>query len=173
VLGNPARRAEYVASLATGGPQVAQNLPSLLEAENMFLKGEVFLKKGDYPKAIEAFSLATKGNPDEPQYRAYLAWARFDDPRARKEVIVRETLKILEGVLKERPKFVRGYYWVGQLWKFLNESDRAEHAFREAVQIDASFIEAGRELRLIEMRKSKPAAKPSKPEASKGKFWKR
>jgi len=174
VLGNPTRRAEYVASLAAGS-QVSQSLPTLLEAENLFLKGEVFLKKGDYPKAIEAFTSAAKGNPDEPQYQAHLAWARFEDPRARKEVMVRETLKILEGVLKERPKFVRGYYWVGQLWKFLNESPKAEQAFREAVRIDESFIEASRELRLIEMRKSKsPAGKHgSKAEAGKGKFWKK
>ena len=172
VLGNPTRRAEYVASLAAGS-QVAQNLPTLLEAENLFLKGEVFLKKGDYPKAIEAFTSATKGNPDEPQYQAYLAWARFEDPRARKEAIVRETLKIIEGVLKERPKFARGFYWVGQLWKFLNEAPKAEQAFREAVYVDAEFIEASRELRIIEMRKSKTAAKPSKPEKSKGKFWKK
>ena len=177
VLGNPARRAEYVSSLAPGA-QVQQNLPSLLEAENTFLKGEVYLKKGDYPKAIESFAAAVQSNPSEPQYRAYLAWSRFDDPRARKEVVVRETLKILEGVLKERPRFARGFYWVGQLWKFLNESPQAERAFREAVEIDSAFIEASRELRLIEMRKSKATTSKSgsKVEAkggSKGGFWKK
>ena len=173
VLGNAGRRAEYVASLAPGA-QAQQNLPSLLEAENMFLKGEVYLKKGDHGKAIESFSAAIQGNSSEPQYQAYLAWTRFDDPRARKEVIVRDTLRILEGVLKERPKFSRGYYWVGQLWKFLNETNKAEHAFREAVQIDNSFIEASRELRLIEMRKSKaPAPKAGGKADPKGGFWKK
>jgi curved DNA-binding protein CbpA len=171
VLGSPPRRAEYCESLKVGA-QASQNLPTLLEAENQFLRGEVFLKKGDYPKAIEAFNAAVKNNPGEPQYQAYQAWTRFEDPRARKEVIVRETLKILDGVLKERPRFARGYYWVGQLWKFLNESSKAEQAFREAVQVDESLIEASRELRLIEMRKNKGPQKPAKPE-SKGKFWKR
>jgi hypothetical protein len=171
VLGSPPRRAEYCESLKAGA-QTSQNLPTLLEAENQFLKGEVFLKKGDYPKAIEAFNAAVKNNPGEPQYQAYQAWARFEDPRSRKEVIVRETLKILEGVLRERPRFGRGHYWVGQLWKFLNESSKAEQAFREAVRVDETLIEASRELRLIEMRKNKAPPKPAKPE-SKGKFWKR
>jgi tetratricopeptide (TPR) repeat protein len=170
VLGDPARRAEYVA-LLSAGPQVARtNLPTVLEAENTFLKGEVFLKKGDYAKAIECFTAAHQANPSEPQYRAYLAWARFDDPRARKEAVVRETLSTLESVLRERPKFVRGHHWVGRLCKFLNESDRAAQAFRHAVELDSSFIEASRELRLLEMRKTKsmPTRSGAKPEPPRG-----
>ena len=180
VLGNATRRAEYVASL-NAGPQAARtNLPTLLEAENMFLRGEVFLKKGEHPKAIECFASAYQGNPGEPQYRAYLAWARFDDPQARKETLVRETLKTIEEVLRERPKFVRGFYWVGLMWKFLNEADKAERAFRESVTLDTSFIDAGRELRLIEMRRSKhssgkPGAKPEPPRSGGlgGRFFKK
>jgi curved DNA-binding protein CbpA len=170
VLGNAGRRAEYLASLAAG-PQSAQaNLPTVLEAENAFLKGEVFLKKGEHGKAIECFAAATQGNPSEPQYRAYLAWARFDDPRARKETVVRETLRVMEAVMQERPRFARGHYWVGLLWKFVNELGKAEQAFREAVAVDSGFIDASRELRLIEMRKNKSATgKPSnKPEPPHG-----
>ena len=180
ILGNATRRAEYVASLAAGPQAARTNLPTLLEAENMFLRGEVFLKKGEHAKAIECFTSAYQGNPGEPQYRAYLAWARFDDPHARKEVLVRETLKTLEEVLRDRPKFVRGFYWVGLLWKFLNETDKAERAFREAATLDTSFIEASRELRLIEMRKSKQpggrhGSKPEPPHGGglMGKFFKR
>jgi hypothetical protein len=180
VLGNATRRAEYVASLAAGPQAAHTNLPTLLEAENMFLRGEVFLKKGEHSKAIECFSSAGLGNPGEPQYRAYLAWARFDDPHARKESLARETLKIIEDVLRERPKFVRGFYWVGLLWKFLNDIDKAERSFREAVTLDTSFIDAGRELRLIEMRKSKhstgkPGLKPEPPRGGglMGRFFKK
>lgn len=170
VLGNAGRRAEYVASLAAGPQAARTNLPTLFEAENMFLKGEVFLKKGDHAKAVECFASASQGNPGEPQYRAYLAWARFDDPHARKEALVRDTLKTIDEVIRERPKFVRGFFWLGLLWKFLNEIDKAERAFREAVTLDTSFIDASRELRLIEMRKSKPAPgkSGSKPEPSHG-----
>ena len=143
-----------------------------------FFKGEVFLKKGDHAKAIECFAGATRANPSEPQYRAYLAWVRFDDPRARKETLVRETLKTLAEVMRERPKFARGFYWVGLLWKFLNEPDKAAQAFRETVALDASFIEASRELRLIEMRKNKqsgtrPSGKPASGGGLMGKFFKR
>jgi len=170
VLGNATRRAEYVSSLAAGPQAARTNLPTLLEAENMFLKGEVFLKKGEHAKAIECFTSAHQGNPGEPQYRAFLAWARFDDPHARKDVLVRDTLKTMEEIVRERPKFARGFYWVGLSWKFLNEPDKAERAFREAVTLDNSFIEASRELRLIEMRKSKssPGKSGSKSDPAHG-----
>jgi tetratricopeptide (TPR) repeat protein len=174
ILGDATLRAEYVASLSAGTQAVRTNLPTVLEAENAFLTGEVFLKKGEYAKAIESFTAASQGNPSEPQYRAYLAWARFDDPRAHKEVLVRETLRTLEEVLRERPKFTRGFYWVGLLWKFLNEGGKAEQALRAAVTLDASFIEASRELRLIEMRKNKSSAKPDPPHGGfMGKLFKK
>jgi len=183
VLGDAKRRAEYVASLSAA-PSASRaggrstSLPSVLEAENLFLKGEVFFKKGDYAKAIECFGGATRANPSEPQYRAYLAWVRFDDPRAHKEAIVRETLKTIAEVMRERPKFPRGFYWVGLLWKFLNEADKAAQAFRETVALDPSFIEASRELRLIEMRKNKqsgtrPSGKPASGGGLMSKFFKR
>jgi hypothetical protein len=172
VLGNATRRAEYLASLAIGPQAAESSLPTVLEAENSFLKGEVFLKKGDHGKAIECFTMATQGNPSEPQYRAYLAWARFDDPRTRKEAVVRDTLKVIEGVVQERPRFARGHYWVGLLWKFLGEPAKAERSFRDAVAVDTGFIDASRELRLIEMRRHKlTAGKPGgKPEPGPGGF---
>jgi hypothetical protein len=175
VLGDASRRAEYVASLNAGPNATTASLPTVLEAENSFLKGEVFLKKGEHARAIECFTMATQGNPSEPQYKAYLAWTRFEDPRTRKEAIVRETLRTLESVVEERPRFARGHYWVGLLWKFLNEPSKAERAFRTAVDVDTSFIDASRELRLIEMRKSKsPAGKPDQPRGGlMGKLFKK
>jgi curved DNA-binding protein CbpA len=165
VLQDPARRAEYVAGLRTGKkPGMDSTIPTVLEAENTFLKGEVFLRRGDHAKAIECFTAASKGSPDEPQYKAYLAWARFDDPRSRKEAIVREVQRIIEDTVKQQPRFARGHFWLGQIWKFLNEPDRAESAFREAATQDREFIEASRELRLLEMRRLKTAQSRSKPQ---------
>lgn len=166
VLGDATRRAEYVASLAAGPKSTRANLPTVLEAENTFLKGEAFLKKGEHAKAVECFTQATQGNPDEPQYRAYLAWARFDDPRTRKEAVARETLRLIEAVMQERPRFARGHYWIGLLWKLLGDFRRAEQAFREAVTVDGTFIDASRELRLIEMRRSKSTG--GKPDSGRG-----
>jgi len=154
ILGDPVRRADYLAS-RTRKKAPGSTIPTVVEAETIFLKGEVFLKKGDYAKAIECFTAACRANPSEPQFRAFLAWARFENPKARKESVVREVQRIIADVVAAQPRFARGHYWLGQIWKFLNEPERAEHAFREAVNQDQAFLEANRELRLLEMRRTR------------------
>ena len=157
VLGDLTRRAEYLDG-RSGKKPVGSTIPTVLDAETSFLKGEVLLRRGDHAKAIECFAAASKASPGEPQYRAYWAWARFDNPRGRKEAVVREVQRIIADVVAAQPRFSRGHYWLGQIWKFLNEPDRAERAFREAVNQDKEFIEATREMRLLEMRRTRKSA---------------
>jgi curved DNA-binding protein CbpA len=152
ILGDPARRAEYLAARA-GKKAVGSTVPTVIEAETTFLKGEVFLRRGEHAKAIECFAAASKANPGEPQYRAYWAWARFEQPGGRKEAVVREVQRIIADAVAAQPRFTRGHFWLGQIWKFLNEPVRAERAFREAVNQDKDFFEAAREMRLLEMRR--------------------
>ena len=167
VLGDPTRRAEYL-DARSGKKPVGSTIPTVLDAETSFLKGEVLLRRGDHAKAIECFAAASKANPGEPQYRAYWAWARFDNPRGRKEAVVREVQRIITDVVAAQPRFARGHYWLGQIWKFLNEPARAERAFREAVNQDKEFIEATREMRLLEMRRTRASAAHKDPAPPRG-----
>lgn len=177
VLSDPQRRTRYIAERAGKADPSAG---AILEGENVFQKGEVFMRKGDYAQALGMFVEAARLNPLEPTYRAYMAWARFEDPRARKETIARETLGLLKETLQQRPQFARGHFWVGQVWKHLNDMDQAEKAFREAMRVEKGFLEAEREVRLIEMRRQKPTsarapagtASAEKPNRLLGKFFK-
>jgi curved DNA-binding protein CbpA len=159
ILGDPKRRADYVKKLR-GEPTEADLARAILEAEVVFKRGESSLKNGDVAGALQAFTESVKKNPNEPQYRAYLAWARYCDPSARKEVLARETLRLINEVLKDRPHFAIAHHWVGEIHKFLGDVSAAEAAFRRAVDADKDFLDAQRELRLIEMRRAKnPPAK--------------
>jgi len=167
ILGDPARRAEYLAVRA-GKKPAGSTVPTVIDAETSFLKGEVFLRRGDHEKAIECFAAASKANPGEPQYRAYWAWARFDNPHGRKEAVVREVQRMIADVVAAQPRFARGHYWLGQMWKFLNEPDRAERAFREAASQDKDFLDASREMRLLEMRRTRASETRKNPDPPRG-----
>jgi curved DNA-binding protein CbpA len=163
ILGDPTTRAEYL-ELRAGKKPSSNTVPTLIEAETTFLRGEVFLKRGEHAKAIECFAAASKANPGEPQYRAYWAWARFEQPGGRKEAVVREVQRIIADVVAAQPRFARGHFWLGQIWSFLNEPVRAESAFREAVNQDKHFFEAAREMRLLEMRRTRKGATGKDPD---------
>jgi curved DNA-binding protein CbpA len=154
VLRDAKLRADYLAGRSGRKTQSSQAV-ALVDAEKSFQRGEAYLKKADYPRAIEAFSEAIKINPAEAQYRAYLAWARFDDPQGRKELVARESLSVIQQAVSESPRFARGFYWIGQIWKHLNDIPHAEKAFREAANLDKGFLEAEREVRLLEMRRAR------------------
>jgi curved DNA-binding protein CbpA len=170
ILGDPARRAEYLAVRA-GKKPAGSTVPTVIDAETSFLKGEVFLRRGDHEKAIECFAAASKANPGEPQYRAYWAWARFDNPHGRKEAVVREVQRIIADVVAAQPRFARGHYWLGQMWKFLNEPDRAERAFREAASQDKDFLDASREMRLLEMRRTRASDDTQEPRSAARRYY--
>jgi curved DNA-binding protein CbpA len=161
VLADPKRKAEYVAARArpAQGP-IVDSGQSIVAAERSFQMGEVLLRKSDYAKAVDAFAEAMRANPLEPIYKAYWAWARWDNPGPHKDRLVRETLKILEDTLKERPKFPQGLYWIGMLHKHNGDLTSAASAFRAAIGQDKNLLDAERELRVIELRKTRTSAQP-------------
>jgi hypothetical protein len=159
VLADPRRRSEYLAALARPAQTASlESGQSILAAERSFQTGEVLLRKGDFLRAAESFADAMRGNPLEPFYKVYWAWARWDNPGPHKDRLVRETLKIIEDTMKERPRFPIGLYWIGLLHKHLGDLQSAADAFRASINQDKKMLEAERELRVIELRRTRATA---------------
>jgi tetratricopeptide (TPR) repeat protein len=156
VLLDPKRKAAYLAERA-GSPPPADLARAIIHAEESFRKGEVLLRRHDFAGAEEAFAAAVNENPSEPIYKAYALWARWQNPAAPKDRLVRETLVGLIAVGAELPKFALGRYWQGLLYKHLGDLVAAESAFRSAIAEDKNLLDAERELRVLEMRRTKAA----------------
>ncbi len=120
-----------------------------------FKRGEVFLTGGDLARAAEAFAAAAKLAPEEPLYRAYLAWTKFWNPDESRDTAAAAAMKEFTDLVKTRPAFARGYYFMGQIYKYQKELPKAEKAFRLALEKDPKLLDAEREVRLIQMRKTK------------------
>jgi curved DNA-binding protein CbpA len=154
VLLDPQRRAEYEARRA-GKPAPVDDARAILAAELAFQRGELLQQRGDHAGAAAAFTEALAGNPQDPTYKAHLAWARYEGAGAQRAALLRETQAAVEAAVAERPRFARGHYWLGVLHKERGQGDAAERAFRAAVAADASFLDAQREIRLLELRRSR------------------
>jgi tetratricopeptide (TPR) repeat protein len=154
VLTDPALRAEYVARRA-GGPPVGDGR-AILAAEQHFREGERLLTRGDAAAAAERFADAARGDPGEPTYKAALAWARWEAAGEGRLARTAETVAAIEAALAARPRFAQGHHWLGLVAKRAGDLRGAARAFRQAVEAggEAGFLDAERELRLIDMRRA-------------------
>ncbi len=149
-------RAAYRLELARGERDAAQleEGRQAVAAEEHFKKGEAALKNKRYPKAFEHFQTATEIYPDEPEYLAHMAWARFlasPDDAAARDVAVQE----LRRAAKAAPNSVKPIVFLGRLCKAVGKDGAAEKLFTKAIGIRSDCVEALRELRLMNMRREK------------------
>lgn len=154
-LSDPQRRAQYDASLSTGGQSAISQAETVLQAERDYRTGENLLGRGDVAGAEKAFESAVNAAPDEIEYRMMLTWARWLNPATRKEAMLTELVRLLERTAQERPRLARPHLLLGQLWRSRNDPARAEQAFTNVLRIEPGNLDAARELRLLAMRQKK------------------
>jgi curved DNA-binding protein CbpA len=170
VLTDPQRRRDYVRKLR-GEKSDTENARDILDAERVFKEGESALLRGDVKSALVLFNQAVQLNHSETEYRAYLAWARYLETPARRSALSGETQRLITEACKDRPHFIRGVFWQGEIHKNMGNLEAAEKAYRSCLEKDPRFIEAERELRLIEMRRKTAHPPEAKKEEKSGGFF--
>lgn len=142
---------------------------SIYEAEIEFKRGHALLKQRDYNEAAAKFAEALDINPAEAAYIGACAWARYLASED-KTGITDEMIEELRRAIDINSSIAENYYYLGSIYKNLDDIKKAEQNYEKAVNTDPNYIEAKRELRLINTRKRKNlrARKDSKIEK---RFW--
>jgi curved DNA-binding protein CbpA len=140
VLSDDRRRAEYVQRHGSAGAE---------GAKVDFQKGEACLRTRDFGRARGFLESAVRGDP-RPEYQAALAFAYAMDPAARDRDRARQ---LLAEAMKD-PGCDRAFYVAGLLSRDEKDDAGAERLFRAAVQANPRNVEAIRELRGLEARRS-------------------
>src|SRR5512143_1006654 len=147
VLGEDAKRAEYLRELASGGAAEV-DVSAIFKAEELFQKATVLVRTRRYDKALEALAEATKLNADEPEFGVWTAWVQFlvaqDQPRQHKA-----SAAVIEAALKKVPRCMPGYLFLGQMARISGDIDLAERHFRRGLALDAEHAELVRELKYL------------------------
>lgn len=145
VLSDEKKRAQYLSQVPQGGIDAASG-----EARLDFKKGEICLKSRDFARARGFFEGAIRQDP-RAEYRAALAWCLLMDPaqqdRAQAKELVAEALN--------DPNCDRAHYVAAVLAREEGNEELAEQMFRAAFKVNPGYVEAEREIRLIEMRRQK------------------
>lgn len=146
------KRKSYLASLEEmkadpGEGAVGKAQEQALEA---LRSGDLLMRKKDFEAAEQQYQCANRLDP-KPIYRVAEAWAIYLDPARKSEA--GRAKQMMQDALRADPECDRAHYQLGVIARVDGLSDRAEKHFREALRINPKHVEAGQELRILEMRK--------------------
>lgn len=138
-----------------------------MKAELAYRRGELLLKTGEIFQAEQSFLEACRLNGEPPEHRALLAYTKFLNPSADRAAMSKIAVEVLDEVISAKPDFGRAHYFLGEIWKFLKDMDRAAAAYQAAVEADPSLADAQRELAALGVRMSGGAAAAARKTAPK------
>ena len=125
----------------------------IYEAEMTFKKGITLLVQRNYAEAEKHLREAVQMNPDEAAYLGAYGWTRFLAAEDKTSVLP-EVRSCLENAIRMNDKIPENYYYTGCVYKHTNDLRNAAKYFEKAIEIDPDYIEAKREVRLINTRRT-------------------
>jgi len=162
---DPDTRSEYGAAISEGINRTS-NMPSagdeeevndVLEAEKLFQKAQVLLRREQYDKGLALVDRARELNPKEGEYLAM--WAKLKATVRDRGAPVDDLINHLRQAEEMSPNSVRVHFYLGQLLKRDGKESEALTHFKKVLEVNPRHIEAAREVRIMEMRKSKEKEK--------------
>jgi curved DNA-binding protein CbpA len=125
------------------------------EADKKFKMAQILLKKRDFARCRDLLKTSLEIDPNNGEYKAYMAWALWMDPTLLKDVITPKVVGLLKDAVRLAPENAQVHYFIGSVMKVTGDNAAAVKHFKKAVSVDPSHVDASRELRLVEMRKKK------------------
>ncbi len=150
VLSDPALRARHLATLEASGGRTIQRTAQ--DAMTAYQKATVFLRKHDFKNAEAELILAVETDP-KSEYLAELAWTLFSNPARRADA--RDQIRdLVARSLKASPVHDRALVVAGFVARADGDLDNAEQRFRQAFAKNPNNVDAAREVRHFNRRKT-------------------
>ncbi|MFL5262754.1 MAG: DUF4388 domain-containing protein [Anaeromyxobacteraceae bacterium] len=147
VLGDEARRAEYLAALAAGGAADV-DISAIFKAEETFQKAVILVRTRQYDRALAALGEAIALNADEPEFGVWKAWVEFlvapDQASA-----APASAAAIEAALKKNARCLPGYLFLGQMAKLRGDLSLAEKHLRRGLALAPDHADLLRELKYL------------------------
>jgi len=147
VLGDDARRAEYLDDLKTGAG-VDVDVMNILAAETTFEAGVLLVKARQYDAAILKINEAMKLNPDEAEFGMWKAWCEFLLAQDKRHVHS-AAAHAIEAGLKRNPRCAQGYLFLGQMAKLTGDLGLAEKQLKRGLAVAPDHADMQRELKYL------------------------
>ncbi|MCO4760133.1 MAG: DnaJ domain-containing protein [Myxococcales bacterium] len=165
VLTDPARRAEYMHEQGISGGEDGPPAPNPDLARIHAHRARQLITRRDWVGAEESLRLANAlfGEDVDDHCRVDMGWAIFNNERNLEEARAAESREIWEAVIEARgdPAAVAQAHYCMAIWCKLNgEVPLVKKHLSNCLAINARHVEAKREMRLFERRRSSSASHP-------------
>jgi curved DNA-binding protein CbpA len=161
-LCDPKRREEYMHLLKDGGatPDEQEQVQTVLEAATNFQKAEFYLRRNDLKEAEVFCRKAHEADPTPAEYLALLAWLEAMKLENQSPEATQSKIEMLDRAIAANERLERAHFYRGMLYKRLNNLHASVRDFRTAADLNPRNLDAVREVRLFEMRKSRGSIPP-------------
>jgi tetratricopeptide (TPR) repeat protein len=162
---DPDAREEYENAIRDGakrtsiipGAKDEDEVRSALDAEKLFQKALVLMRRQAYHDSIALVDKARELNPQEGEYLA--TWAKLQSLIRSPDSPVDDLVAKLRRAEEQSPKSERIQLFLAQLLKRMGHEAEARTHFERVLEVNPRSIEAAREIRIMEMRRGKEADK--------------
>jgi DnaJ domain len=161
-LSDPARRKRYVDLLKGGGgtPEEADQIQQIIDAATDFQRAEILWKRHD-PAAEKLIERVYRADPNQSDYIAL--WVALQITKRATDAPVDDLIRLCDNAIDMTERCERAYFCRATLKKRIGKIDSAMVDFREAYELNPKNLDAAREVRLYEMRRSKHPERKSTP----------
>ena len=173
-LTDSSRRGKYMNLLKEGGatPEDQEVIQRVIEATTDFQKAEHYMKRNDFAQAEQWARKAMDADPDQVDYIVLVTWLESMKVENQHEDETVRQIDVMTQAIKKSARNEKAHYYRAQLYRRVGKDREAVADFRTAVDLNPRNIDAAREVRLHNMRKSSnstippgPAGRSSRPPA--------
>ncbi len=151
ILSNESERKTYDYILDRKVRGLPTDPMTIMKAEGLFARGQKAVNSGHAAPAEPLLREAVELNPGEAEFWVYWGYALYSDQGA---AVLEEARQHISKGLKLNEKLDSAYEFLGRIARVEGDRTAAAKHLRKAIQMNPRNVNAQRELRLIEMRRS-------------------
>lgn len=167
------KRIDHIKAVRSGGgtPAADRKVAAIVGAAMEYQKVEILVRRKEWDEALRILELNIALSPDEADY--YIMKAQvLHDRHGAKGPDGAEMNRCLDTGLSLYPKHGRGNFLKANILKRSGQEEEAIQYFRKVLAISPRHLEAGREVRLYEMRHGKSKSDSDSPKKRESLFSK-
>jgi hypothetical protein len=148
-----------------------EKVRAILAAEDEFKAGQMMFRRGNLVKAHELFLAAHLAVPEEAEFQAYYGYTLFKLNYGKDSDQAQLGVDLIKKAIDNHVKLDGGWVLMGLVYRSAGNHKRSIGSFRKALEMNASNVDAERELRRSMQEMQRDKAKAAKEEEKKAGFF--